>query len=102
MSRGRRMKHPQNLREAIERYRKGDKVRAIVKSTGISQGALYRYVSLAGIPRRNRRVDHEKVVELYQSGTPVLEIAYQMKISLSTLYHILHSHGINLRAQEED
>lgn len=96
------------LDRAVNSYIAGERVKDILEATGIAIGTLYKELDKRQIERRlevsfrNRinpfkKVDKEKVYELYQKNMSISEIAKELEFCIKTIEKIIST---GLKAEE--
>ncbi|MGB0758661.1 MAG: hypothetical protein ACPGPS_03980 [Rubripirellula sp.] len=72
----------------VELYNGGYSLDQVAFSVKTSVATVNRFLDMNGIPRRTKRVDQEKVIQLLRRGTPQNEIAAIMGCSRSAINRI--------------
>ena len=92
-------------KDAIALYEKGNSLKGIAAATGLSATTVWRTIKNSQIEMRPNKPPvkydqdvQNRLIELYSSNRPILEIMKELGIkSEQTVYRLLRENGVELR-----
>lgn len=91
-----------NREEAIFAVLQGVPVEVIAKELDVSENTVYRWLREGGHTKQVRSLRDKAIIDDYLSGERVHDIVSKHDICVATLYVILHSNKVELRAPNRD
>ena len=93
--------HPVDIKEAVNRHKRGESVRDLAKRYEVSATKMHGILCKNGIENKGiyTPIDTKKnAIEMYVNNFSIEDIVSTTKISISTLYRVLEENKIKLRS----